>query len=114
MLRKIIYLFMIKTVGSKWLDIGAPAKFRENIGLVIEKNQKEKNAVGIDWLTYADFITLAHFFTAPYSLKSDLKGLFKELQKFADDEKLKKGQDGENVSIEKSGIKKSDLFTSKI
>ncbi len=114
MLRKIIYLFMIKTVGSKWLDIGAPAKFRENIGLVIEKNQKEKNAVGIDWLTYADFITLAHFFTAPYSLKSDLKGLFKELQKFADDEKLKKGQDGENVSIEKSGIKKSDLFTSEI
>lgn len=41
-----------------------------------------------------------------------MKGLFKELQKFADDEKLKKGQDGENVSIEKLGIKKSDLFTS--
>lgn len=105
---------MIKTVGSEWLDIGAPAKFRENIGLVIEKNQKEKSEAGIDRLIYADFITLAHFFTAPYSLKSDLKGLFKELQKFADDEKLKKGQDGDNACKEKSGIKKSDLFTSEI
>lgn len=29
MLRKIIYLFMIKTVGSKWLDIGAPENFEK-------------------------------------------------------------------------------------
>lgn len=102
-LRKIIYLFMQKTVGSKWLDISTPAKFRENIGEIIERNQKEKSEAGIDWLIYADFITLGQFFAAPYSLKTDLKGLFKELQKFVYDEKLEKEQNRESANYRKNG-----------
>lgn len=111
-LRKIIYLFMQKTVGSKWLDISTPAKFRENIDEIIERNQKEKSEAGIDWLIYADFITLGQFFAAPYSLKTDLKGLFKELQKFVYDEKLEKEQNRESANIEKTGHKKINLLTS--
>lgn len=111
-LRKIIYLFMLKTVGSKWLDISTPAKFRENIDEVIEKNQKEKSEAGIDWLIYADFITLGQFFAAPYSLKNDLKGLLKELQNFVYDEKLEGQQNREGRSIERTGHKKINLLTS--
>lgn len=69
MLRKIIYLFMLKTVGSKWVDVGAPEKFQISINNVIEKNNKTKNEINAEWLTYADFITLGYFFTAPYSMK---------------------------------------------
>lgn len=111
-LRKIIYLFMQKIVGSKWLDISTPAKFRANIDEIIERNQKEKSEAGIDWLIYADFITLGQFFAAPYSLKTDLKGLFKELQKFVYDEKLEKEQNKESANIEKTGHKKINLLTS--
>lgn len=63
-------------------------------------------------MIYADFITLGQFFAAPYSLKTDLKGLFKELQKFVYDEKLEKEQNKESANIEKTGHKKINLLTS--
>lgn len=81
-LRKIIYLFMLKTVGSQWLDVGTPEKFQEDINEVIEKNNRKKSEINAEWLIYADFITLGKFFTAPYALKSNLKDLFKELTQY--------------------------------
>ena len=86
LLRKIIYLFMLKTVGSKWLDTNTPEKFQSSITAVIEKNNKKKQDITEEWLTYADFITLGYFFTAPYSLKSDLSKLFDELKKYQSEE----------------------------
>lgn len=92
MLRKIIYLFMLKTVGSKWVDVGAPEKFQISINNVIEKNNKTKNEINAEWLTYADFITLGYFFTAPYSMKTDLKVLFKELKQYESINTLSNGE----------------------
>jgi len=88
MLRKIIYLFMLKTVGSKWFSESTPEKFKISIESVIEKNNKPINEINSDWLTYADFITLIYFFTAPYSLKSNIKELFEELELYVTEDKL--------------------------
>ena len=82
LLRKIIYLFMLKTVGSRWLDTDAPEKFRTSITSVIKKNNKEKDDIHEEWLIYADFISLAYFFTAPYSLKPELNDLFEQLKQY--------------------------------
>ena len=85
-LRKIIYLFMLKTIGSKWFNDGTPLEFKEKVNSVIEKNNKKESDINAEWLMYADFIVLAKFFTAPYSLKTDIKSLFKELDKCKDEE----------------------------
>lgn len=90
MLRKIIYLFMLKTVGSKWLDTSTPEKFQQDISSVIEKNNKKRNEINEEWLIYADFITLGYFFTAPYALKSDLSELFNELKQYENNESKNK------------------------
>lgn len=91
-LRKIIYIFMLKTVGSKWIHVGTPKKFQNSINDVIEKDNKTKNEIKTEWLTYADFITLGYFFTAPYSFKTDLKELFDELNQYASADALGDGK----------------------
>lgn len=111
MLRKIIYLFMLKTVGSKWFDIGTPKKFQENINNVIEKNNKNKDKMNAEWLTYADFITLGYFFTAPYSLKTDLKILFKELEQYENIDILKNKSNQTDGKVKKD---KKKLLTAAI
>lgn len=82
LLRKIIYLFMLKTVGSKWLIRSTPPKFQESINNVVEKNNKKMAEVNAEQLNYADFITLGYFFTVPYSLKKDTRGLFAEWEEY--------------------------------
>ncbi len=86
MLRKIIYLFMIKTVGSKWLEISTPERFQTSVKSILEKNNKSITEINGEWLTYTDFISLIYFFTAPYSLKSDTKELFKRLESYVNSE----------------------------
>ena len=115
MLRKIIYIFMLKTVGSKWIHVGTPKKFQNSINDVIEKDNKTKNEIKTEWLTYADFITLGYFFTAPYSFKTDLKELFDELNQYASADALgdgKKCVDGELKSENKETAKEltSDII----
>lgn len=80
LLRKIIYLFMLKTAGSKWLTSNTPLKFQESISTVVEKNNKKMGEINAEQLNYADFITLRDFFMVPYSLKKDVRGLFAELE----------------------------------
>ncbi len=111
MLRKIIYLFMLKTVGSKWIEVGTPEKFKVSINNVIEKNNKAKNDINAEWLIYADFITLGYFFTAPYSRKSDLKELFNELKQYGINETL---NDEEKQNGNKKKGKKVKVLTSDI
>ena len=41
-LRKIIYLLMLKTIGSEWFDKGTPQKFQEDINNVVQKNNKSE------------------------------------------------------------------------
>ena len=84
-LRKIIYLLMLKTIGSEWFDKGTPQKFQEDISNVVQKNNKSEADIAGELLRYADFITLGKFFTAPYALQSDLKKLFAELSKYVSD-----------------------------
>lgn len=115
MLRKIIYLFMLKTVGSKWFSESTPEKFKISIESVIEKNNKPINEINSDWLTYADFITLIYFFTAPYSLKSNIKELFEELELYVTEDKLQnKNQNNDKKVLTAEIVNKlSDEFKPK-
>lgn len=81
-LRKIIYLFMLKTVGSNWIKTNAPEKVQKDIKGVIEKNNKNEEDIQEEWLTYADFITLGYFLTVPYALKPDVRGLLNRLKQY--------------------------------
>ncbi len=81
-LRKIIYLFMLKTVGSNWIKTNAPEKVQKDIKGVIEKNNKDEEDIQEEWLTYADFITLGYFLTVPYALKPDVRGLLNRLKQY--------------------------------
>lgn len=111
MLRKIIYLFMLKTVGSKWIDVGTPEKFQISINNVIEKNNKTKNDINAEWLTYADFITLGYFFTAPYSMKTDLKVLFKELKQYESIDTLNNGEKQKDDEVKRENKEKGKVLT---
>ena len=114
MLRKIIYLFMLKTVGSKWIDVGTPEKFQTSINNVIEKNNKTKNDINAEWLTYADFITLGYFFTAPYSMKTDLKVLFKELKQYESFDALSDGEKQADDEVKKENKEKGKVLTADV
>lgn len=81
-LRKIIYLFMLKTVGSNWIKTNAPEKVQKDIKGVIEKNNKDEEDIQEEWLSYADFITLGYFLTVPYALRPDVKGLLNRLKQY--------------------------------
>lgn len=101
MLRKIIYLFMLKTVGRDWLNTDAPKKFRDDILNVIDKNNQDYAAIRGDWLVYADFISLVHFFTAPYALRSDINALFAELEKYKTVKKSRKNKPLDEDALQK-------------
>ncbi len=115
MLRKIIYLFMTKTIGSRWLDASTPEKFQSSVKSTIEKNDKSPTEINGEWLTYADFITLIYFFTAPYSLKSDLKELFNKIKFFVNDKDHKENNQtkGKGTLTEETIQKLSDEFEPK-
>ncbi len=115
MLRKIIYLFMLKTAGSRWFNESTPEKFKVSIESVIEKNNKPINEINSDWLTYADFITLIYFFTAPYSLKSNIKELFEELELYITEDKLQnKNENNDKKALTAEIVNKlSDEFKPK-
>ncbi len=114
MLRKIIYLFMLKTVGSKWIDVGTPEKFQTSINNVIKKNNKTKNDINAEWLTYADFITLGYFFTAPYSMKTDYKILFKELKQYESLDTLSDGEKQADDEVKKENKEKGKVLTADV
>lgn len=77
-LRKIIYFFMLKTVGSEWLQKNTPKEVRESIDKTMEKNNLRQRDT--DYLYYADFITLSAFFFSKYPLNSNYQQLIEKLK----------------------------------
>lgn len=114
MLRKIIYIFMLKTVGSKWIHVGTPKRFQNSINDVIEKDNKTKNEIKTEWLTYADFITLGDFFTVRYSIKTDLTALFVELNQYVSVDSLSDGEKCVDGKLKSKNKKTAKELTSDI
>ena len=79
LLRKIIYLFMTKSVGSKWIQKNIPEEMKKSVQKTMEKNQIVD--VKEDYLYNADFAVLGWFFFAKYSLNGDSQRLIIELKK---------------------------------
>ena len=113
-LRKIIYLFMLKTIGSGWLDTNTPEKFQTSIESIIEKNNKKRSDIDAEWLIYADFIDLGKFFTAPYPLKSDLTSLFKILEQYGDMDITDDEKDNSKTTPKAKKHKKAKTLTKEL
>lgn len=77
-LRKIIYLFMTKSVGSKWIQKNIPKEMKKSVEDTMKKNQLED--LKEDYLYNADFIVLGWFFFSKYSLNGDYQRLISELR----------------------------------
>lgn len=80
LLRSIIYIFMLKNVGSKWLKEQSPEEVKNDIKRTLHKNKINDAYPDTDALVYADFITLGKFFFAKYSLKTDYQQLLQTLK----------------------------------
>lgn len=78
LLRKIIYLFMSQSLGSRWFDKGTPMEVQKQV-----KNTIEKNNIGElveNQLYYADFIQLSFFFFGKYALVDDKNKLIEDIK----------------------------------
>lgn len=83
LLRKIIYRFMIKILGSQWVEQALPKEVKESIQKTLEKNKEsQENVHNIleDCLYSADFIQLGLFFFNKYSNKNDFQRLIRDLK----------------------------------
>lgn len=78
LLREIIYLFMLKSVGSKWLKEQSPEELKKAILNTAEKNNS--SYPDTDALIYADFIALGWFFFSKYPLKKNYQELLQKLK----------------------------------
>lgn len=78
LLRKIIYLFMLKNLGSKWMQKHVPTDMQDSISKTLEKNHISE--ILVDHLYYADFITLGWFFFSKYALDTDYQKLISALK----------------------------------
>lgn len=78
LLRKIIYLFMTQTLGTKWFIKGTPSDVQEKIKEVSEKNNVKD--ISENQLNYADFIHLSWFFFTPYALIDNYTKLTDDLK----------------------------------
>lgn len=78
-LRKIIYLFMTKTVGTIWTKENMPASVQNDIEKTKSKNALT-NTDDVNLLYYADFIVLGAFFFGRYSLNNNYTKLIEQLQ----------------------------------
>lgn len=78
LLRKIIYIFMTQTLGTKWFTKGTPSELQERIKEVSEKNNIEN--INENQLNYAVFIHLSLFFFTPYALVNNYTKLTDEIK----------------------------------
>ncbi len=85
-MRKIIYIFMLRNSGSKWVERNIPSGVKDAIKRIQEKEKIQ--GMYEDCLYYADFIQLSLFFFIKYPLNNNLQSLFKRLEdeKNKDDE----------------------------
>lgn len=78
-IRKVIYVFMMKTVGKEWLKRYTPKEVQKSIKDNAQKREGKENLVECQ-LNYADFIDLILFFTKPYSLKDNYQEMICKLK----------------------------------
>ncbi len=97
LMRKLIFRFMIKNIGSDWVKKSFPQKLRENIEKIAEKN--EAKGLLENSLYEADFIQLIEFIFIPYPKNRDINKLFEMInaaEKLDDLEKAKEFQPKSN------------------
>lgn len=80
LLRKVIYIFMIKNLGSKWVEQAIPKEVRESIQKTQDKNGDKVHNMLVDCLYSADFIQLGTFFFASYARQLDYQKLIRNLK----------------------------------
>jgi len=97
LMRKLIFRFMIKNIGSDWVKKSFPQKLRENVKKVAEIN--EAKSLLENYLYEADFIQLIEFIFTPYPKNRDIDKLFEMIntaEKLEDLEKAKEFQPKSN------------------
>ena len=109
LMRKLIFRFMIKNIGSDWVKKSFPQKLRENVKKIAEKN--ELKGLLENCLYEADFIQLIEFIFTPYPKNRDINKLFEMIntaEKLDDLEKVKEFQPKSNWERYFSSIIKID------
>lgn len=109
LMRKLIFRFMIKNIGSDWVKKSFPQKLRENVEKIVEKN--EAKGLLENSLYEADFIQLIEFIFTPYPQNRDINKLFEMInaaEKLDDLKKVKEFQPKSNWERYFSSIIKID------
>lgn len=85
-MRKLIFLFMLKTIGKDWINIAIPKEVRS----ALQKNAKrdEKTDLLRDALYHANFDDLAPLIFKPYSTYKNESEIFQKLEKVKKIEEL--------------------------
>lgn len=77
-LRKIIYLFMLKNVGSNWTQRNIPKEMKKSVEHTLEKNNEIN--INANYLNYADFVVLGWFFFEKYTIESNFQNLVEKIK----------------------------------
>ncbi|MEX2633675.1 MAG: hypothetical protein WD267_06550 [Balneolales bacterium] len=88
LMRKLIFQFMLKSIGSKWIKEAFPIKLKQKISRTAEKNDVE-NFIK-DSLYLADFIQLIELLFEKYTKVQSVAELFSKLEKVEEIEELEK------------------------
>ncbi|WP_312522428.1 HNH endonuclease signature motif containing protein [Anaerospora sp.] len=86
LMRKLIYLFIIRNVGSTWLNKSSPEEFKNKLQNNIQRNKVQKIEENI--LYEADFIQLSQLLFTPYSTIS-INDFYNKIEKDSDIEKIR-------------------------
>ena len=88
LMRKLIFQFMLKNIGSKWIKEAFPQKLKQKISRTAEKNDVEDLVK--DSLYHADFIQLIELLFDKYTKVQSVTELFRKLEKVEEIEELEK------------------------
>jgi len=86
LMRKLIYLFIIRNVGSMWLSKSSPEEFKNKMQSNMQRNKVQKIEENI--LYEADFIQLSQLLFTPYSTLA-ISELYLKIKEESDIEKIK-------------------------
>src|SRR5699024_465468 len=88
--RKLIFQFMLKSIGSKWIKEAFPQQLKQKISQTAERNDVEDLLK--DSLYHADFVQLIELLFERYTKVQSVNDLFKRLEnveEFDEVEKIK-------------------------
>jgi len=90
LMRKLIFQFMLKSIGSKWIKEAFPQQLKQKISQTAERNDVEDLLK--DSLYHADFVQLIELLFERYTKVQSVNDLFKRLEnveEFDEVEKIK-------------------------